>query len=280
MTGDLGVATCGGRAFGFAEGLGMNVDKLRRFACLFLVGSLIWSSGCGVVGASCDLFTGLFCGDNSYCEFDVGGCGASGQVGVCTARPEVCAEIFAPVCGCDGETYGNACEAAAAGFSIRSQGTCPVAGESICGGIAGFVCAAGELCKFTDGSCGAADQSGYCIAIPNVCTTVVDEVCGCDEVTYSNECEAERAGVSIIRRGACDQRVCGGIAGLPCNDGEYCQTNPGECCCDFQGVCVVIPTTCTEESAPVCGCDGGNYDNACFAARAAASIDHEGVCAP
>ena len=31
---------------------------------------------------------------------------------------------YTPVCGCDGETYSNACNAAGAGVSLQAEGEC------------------------------------------------------------------------------------------------------------------------------------------------------------
>lgn len=96
------------------------------------------------------------CGDGEYCHFEAE-CG-EGPVGSCEEIPEVCIEIFAPVCGCDGETYGNDCFAAGAGVSVQHQGECdaeppPPADtcEGNCGGNAGS-CWCDELCS-TYGDC-------------------------------------------------------------------------------------------------------------------------------
>lgn len=35
-----------------------------------------------------------------------------------------CPDVYAPVCGKDGETYDNACDAGAAGVEIRREGPC------------------------------------------------------------------------------------------------------------------------------------------------------------
>lgn len=61
------------------------------------------------------------CGDEEYCRFDPGECDGDG---VCKQRPINCTTDFKPVCGCDGETYMNACEAASAGVAVREAGDC------------------------------------------------------------------------------------------------------------------------------------------------------------
>src|SRR5688500_14039452 len=71
----------------------------------------------------CGGIAGLQCPDGQYCHYSADQrCGAADQMGACVDRPEVCAQVFQLVCGCDGETYGNACDAASAGVSVAYEG--------------------------------------------------------------------------------------------------------------------------------------------------------------
>ena len=73
--------------------------------------------------------------------------------------------------------------------------------------------------------------------------------------------------------------VCGGIQGLPCDDGQFCELEPGSCqSADLQGVCVQIPDFCAQVYEPVCGCDGKTYGNDCMRQAAAVQKDHDGEC--
>ncbi len=254
----------------------------KRFSVLVLSLGLAGLCGCGVIGSPCTPATAdEACPENTFCKVDTGSCGEL-AIGVCTAIPEACTLEFAPVCGCDGKTYGNKCAADSAGVNVDHDGECGE--ERVCGGLLGLQCDEGEFCNFEISAlCGAADQTGVCEVLPGACAEIFAPVCGCDDRTYGNECEANTAGVSVASEGECDDdivvRECGGLQGLACEAGEFCNFTDGSCgAADQLGICEVIPEVCTDEVDPVCGCDGETYSNACEAAAAGVSVVSEGEC--
>jgi hypothetical protein len=74
----------------------------------------------GDTDGTCGGRSGVTCKNPSdFCNIpEVNACGATDGGGNCTPRPASCVDPVATVCGCDGMSYDNACEAARAGVSI------------------------------------------------------------------------------------------------------------------------------------------------------------------
>jgi hypothetical protein len=62
------------------------------------------------------------CGPLGYCHFAEG---CTGTVGECRPVPQTCAAIYIPICACDGNTYGNECQARMMRVQPTPAASCP-----------------------------------------------------------------------------------------------------------------------------------------------------------
>lgn len=141
-----------------------------------------------------------------------------------------------------------------------------------CGGTA--ACGQEEFCKFPVGTCSNAGPRGFCQARPELCPMVLMPVCGCDDVTYTNACEATRAGMNIKYERACGPFFCGGPDAIACGQNQYCAAAD----CESLGFCTERPTVCEKTGTPVCGCDRKDYASACEAHAAGVTVLAHNTC--
>jgi hypothetical protein len=113
-------------------------------------------------------------------------------------------------------------------------------------------CASDLECRKDDycakASCTAIE--GVCERRPATCPDDGAPVCGCDGITYWNDCLRRQVGVAAATQGACPPGVaaaCGGPMNAPCaNPKASCARllPPGPCPPDVKGACWIMPATC------------------------------------
>ena len=255
----------------------------------------------------------------------------------------MCPAIWAPVCGCDGNTYSNTCEATNyGGVTSWTDGECttlPCLPVPL--GVDFGLCAMPLGFAMTDSGCVSLSGCGYfgsdgidyslgfftssyacnssCVGdttvfIECIDSTLIDPtalcpmiwlpVCGCNNVTYSNACEAVvYGGVLTYTEGSCIQPapLCSDVSALNfglcdmflgfASNGASCSGYSGcgylienidysssfygtleECLSNCASVDTCIDSTlinnavdCIAIYEPVCGCDSVTYNNSCEA---------------
>ena len=196
-----------------------------------------------------------------------------------------CIDLYDPVCGCNGVTYPNSCVARyrygltdwSAGPcepvdcidpTKQSDDPCPFNYDPVCGcdGVTyPNACAAERsgVIHYTDGPCYTDCQDPDLIIDEVFCPQVYDPVCGCNGQSYPNACYANADGVIHFVPGPCPDLECDSLifSPLPVLDAQ------------------VIEDICSQQpEEPVCGCDGKNYPNPCYAFAEGVEYVIPGLC--
>jgi len=232
--------------------------------------------------------------------------------GAMCCLPCDCPAVYNPVCGVNGITYGNDCEARCAHVEIAYWGECNVlecVDDSDC--PRGEICADGScdpmgelcgnqyctadekceecpvdpdclycsycpepICVPADDGCYQHDMYGKCVCWawtdmeycpPGSQCNIIDEETGFGYCEMPKDCE-EEGGVCIP---AHPEVYCPDGYG-PAYDRAWCGPGVGSACC--------LPCECYQYAEPVCGHNNVTYSNPCYAECAGVEIAYYGEC--
>jgi predicted transglutaminase-like cysteine proteinase len=86
-------------------------------------------------------------------------------------------------------------------------------------------------------------------------------------------------GSALAQKQSKPGQQCGGIIGITCGHGQFCQFKPYTCgVADMFGQCTRRPVICPRIFHPVCGCNGKTYANDCERQKAGTSLRAPGKC--
>ena len=168
-------------------------------------GAIVASGGAcgggGVAPKACGGKDAIACAVGEICDV---GCGEAAS-GVCIPTPpEACPPVTAPQCGCDGNTWPNACARHHAGVALKHDGACKTGPSEVAcklGPVKPVLCQEGYYCMIDElNSCAG---KGHCKPMPVACTKEQKQVCGCDQMTYGNACMLAAAGWSQASSDPC-----------------------------------------------------------------------------
>jgi hypothetical protein len=104
----------------------LHLGRLVTAMLVVIASAVLGSPGAGAANLdeACGGPQKITCNSALYCQLPAGQCSNLDTAGTCVKAPDFCMRVSRPVCGCNGKTYPNECEARKARVAIDTTGAC------------------------------------------------------------------------------------------------------------------------------------------------------------